>query len=215
MQSIIIDQKYPECCALSLESHLENTLGLPIKLPPSLAEKLTDNWANECEDDLLALFELITGSEYQQVHRDNSYNQANDLDSFMVWTVYADTSAPDWVWRRDAFVVVEVGSGGDPRYCGYSPARIYRLDDNTIGDSGFLDWTLGWWAEPISTERYDEEQLDNFNDRISACYSSEPYYQLENLLYSAPVWCEKLQAFLGRFKDCTFPVRLYPIEPAY
>lgn len=215
MEAVIIDKKYPECCALSLESHLENTLGSPIKLPPTLEERLTDKWANECEEDLLALFELMTGAQYQQVTRDNSYNQPNDLDSFMVWTVYADTSAPDWLWRRDVFVVVEVGAGGDPRYCSYSPARIYRLDDNTIGDSGFLDWSLGWWAEPISSEKYDEEKLDNLNDRISSCYSSEPYYQLENLLYSAPVWCEKLGAFLGRFKDCAFPVRLYPIEPAY
>ena len=215
METIILDKSYPDCCALDVEQHLGNSLGQPIKLPPTLEDKLSDDWANSCEDDLLALFRLMTGVEHEQKARDNTYNQENDLSGFLVWTVYAPIDSPDWIWQRDTFVVVEVGAGGDPRYCSYSPARIYHLADDTVGDSNFLEFTLGWWAEPIDANRYDDSMLDSFNDRITVGYASHPYWELERLLYKAPIWCDKLGAYLGRFKDSPFPVKLRPIEPCY
>jgi hypothetical protein len=215
METIIIDKAYPECCALDVEQHVANSLGQPVKLPPTLEDKLSEDWANSCEDDLLALFELITGVPYEQKHRDNTYNQENDLSAFLVWTVYAPVDSPDWIWQRDVFVVIEIGAGGDPRYSAYGPARIYHLADDTIGDSGFLEFTLGWWAEPIDAMKYDDATLDRFNDRITVGYSSHPYYELESLLYKAPIWCERIGAYLGRFKDSPFPVKLRPIEPCY
>ena len=185
-----------------------------MKLPPALADKLTDKWANECEDDLLALFELIKGTEYKEAVRDNSYNSENDLDSFFVFTVYIPVDSTDWCWARDAFVVVEIGAGGDPRYCAYGPAMIFDLADTCLGDTQFFEWRLGWWAEPI-TDRYDEKELDPLNDRIASCCSNEPFYQLEQLTYSKPTWSDRLGCFLARFKDCAFPVRLMPTEPCY
>jgi hypothetical protein len=213
--SVEIDKRYPECCSLITETHISESLGSPLTLPPTLTDKLSEQWANECEDDLLALFALIGGATYEQVARDNTYNVENDLSSFYVWTVYAPINCPDWCWHRDAFVVVEIGAGGDPRYCAYDRARIYRLDDACLGDTGFFDLTLGWWAEPIDSDRYDECDLDSLNDRITTGYASHPYYELRDLLIAEPVWSERRQAFLGRFKDCAFPVRLLPIAPAY
>jgi len=215
MSSIHIDQKYPECCALDVQTHIQETLGSPIKLPPTLAEKLEGAWANEAENDLLALFKLIKGVPYKEAVRDNSYNSENDLDSFFVWSVYVPENCGDWCWCRDAFVVIETGSGGDPRYCSYSAAQVFDLGDDCIGDTSFLEWRLGWWAEPINPEKYDDASLDPLNDRISTFYSSSPYYELENLLYARPVWIERLKCFVARFKDCSFPVKLRPIEPCY
>jgi hypothetical protein len=212
--AITLDKRYPECCALSAEHHISESLGSPINLPPTLADRLGEHWANECEDDLLALFALIGGATYEQVARDNTYNAENDLDFFYVWSVYAPVGCQDWCWRRDCFVVVEIGAGGDPRYCGYDRARIYRIDDVCLGDTGFFDLTLGWWAEPIN-DRYDTSALDPFNDRIASGYSSHPYWELESMLHNAPVWSERRGAFIGRFKGCPFPVRLMPIEPCY
>jgi len=215
MQLINIDQKWPECCSISTEDHIKESLGSPMKLPPALADKLADKWANECEDDLLALFELMKGCEYKEAIRDNSYNSENDLDSFFVFTVYTPANASDWAWTRDSFVVVEIGAGGDPRYSAYGPAMIFDLCDNCLGDTQFFEWKLGWWAEPINQDRYDEKDLDPLNDRISSCYSSSPFYELEQLTYSKPAWSDRLGCFLARFKDCSFPVRLMPIEPCY
>lgn len=213
---VTIDRDYPECCALSTEHHLRESLGEPLQLPEAIETLLSEHWANseEAEPNLLHLFKLITGADYQQVARDNTYNTENDLDAFYVWTVYADVDCPDWCWRRDVFVVVEIGSGGDPRYCAYAPARIYRLEDACLGDSGFLDLTLGWWAEPIS-DRYDPRLVDHCNDRIGIGYSSHPYYEMADLLYAPPIWSDKRQTYLGRFKGTPYPVALMPQAPYY
>ena len=214
--AITFDPIHPEFCALNTEHHLRQSLGEPLKLPNAMEVLLNEHWANseEAEPQLLQLFALMTGTTYQQVARDNTYNTENDLDSFYVWTVYADVDCPDWCWRRDVFVVIEIGSGGDPRYCAYSPARIYRLEDQCLGDSGFFDLTLGWWAEPIS-ERYDPRLVDPCNDRIGIGYSSHPYYELEDLLYAPPIWSDKRQTYVGRFKGTPYPVALMPQIPYY
>ena len=186
-----------------------------MKLPPSIESKLADHWANDCEDDLLALFKLMTGVEYEQSARDNTYNQENDLSDFLVYTVYAPVKCSDWVWQRGVFIAIEIGSGGDPRYCAYSSAKIYYIEDDTLADTSFFEFTLGWWAEPINRDRYNEAQLDRFNDRITVGYSSSPYCELERLLYAEPVWSDFHKAYVGRFKDTPYPVTLRPIEPCY
>lgn len=187
-----------------------------MKLPECIENLLQENWANseEVEPSLLSLFELMTGSEYKQVWRDNTYNQENDLDSFAVVTVFADVSCPDWRWRRDVFVAVEIGSGGDPRYSAYAPAQIYRLEDSCLGDTGFLEWRLGYWCDPIS-DRYDESLLDSINDRLGCSYSSYPYGELESFLEASPVWNDRRGAFIGKLEGIPFPVRILPQPPAY
>lgn len=216
LSALQIDKHYPECCTIDLDFHIAETLGQPIKLPEAIETLCAEHWANseEVEPNLLSLFELMTGSAYEQVARDNTYNTENDLSGFLVFTVYAPVGCADWIWHRDVFVAVEVGAGGDPRYCGYSPARIYRLDDTTIGDCNFLEWRLGWWLEPIS-DRYDRADLDWLNDRCSSCYSDSPYYQLTKETYAEPIWSESRGCYLVRPKDCAFVCRAMPIEPAY
>lgn len=213
---VTIDRNYPECCTLSAADHISESLGEPLELPDAIQTLLGEHWANseEVEPNLLQLFKLITGAEYKQVARDNTYNNESDLDSFYVWTIYADVDCPDWCWRRDVFIVVEMGSGGDPRYSAYGPAQIFRLEDACLGDTGFFDLVLGWWAEPIR-ESYDSAAIDSMNDRIGIGYSSNPYYEMEDLLYVKPIWSERRNAFIGRFKDSPYPVTLTPHPPHY
>ena len=211
---INIDKRNLECSTISWEQHCAESLGSPLTLPPTLADRLGEQWASECEDDLLALFALITGATYQQVWRENTYNQENDLDSFAAVTVYADANCPDWCWRRDCFVVVETGAGGDPRYCSYSAAQVYRLEDDCIGDTSFLDWCLGYWLTPVS-DRYDRAELDQLNDCCSACYSSYPWGELIGNLESEPVWSDKRGAFICKPKGIDFPCMVEPVAPYY
>lgn len=214
--AINLCKQYLDGSTINLEQHLKETLGEPISLPECIQNLLGEHWANseEVGPNLLSLFELMTGSEYSQVWRDNTYNQENDLDSFAVITVYADTSCPDWCWRRDVFVAVEIGGGGDPRYSPYSPARIYRLEDGCIGDTGFLEWRLGYWCEPICN-RYDETLIDSINDRLGCGYSNYPYGELELFLEAKPIWSDKRGAFIGKLEGIPFPVRILPQPPAY
>jgi hypothetical protein len=213
---LTIDKRNPECCTLNAAQHVLESLGKPLDLPECIETLLGEYWAcsEEVEPNLLQLFTLITGAEYKQVARDNTYNVESDLDCFYVFTVYADVDCPDWCWRRDVFIVVEMGSGGDPRYSAYGPAQIYRLEDNCLGETGFFDLTLGWWAEPIR-DSYDSMLIDRQNERIGIGYSSNPYYEMESLLYAKPIWSERRNAFIGRFKGTPYPVTLTPHAPHY
>jgi hypothetical protein len=216
LSALTLDQNYPECCAIDLDFHVAETLGKPIKLPEAIETLCAEHWANseEVEPNLLALFALMTDSTYEQVHRDNTYNSENDLSSFLVFTVYAPIGCRDWVWERDVFVAVEMGAGGDPRYCGYSGAQIYRLEDDTLGDCNFLETTLGWWLEPIR-DTYNPQPIDWLNDRISCGYSSSPYYELESNTYAKPIWSESRGCYLVRPKDSPYVCRAMPQEPCY
>lgn len=216
LSALIIDKKHPECCSIDTSFHLAETLGSPIVLPDAISDLLTEHWANSdaAEPSLLALFALIAGADYQQVYRDTSYNSDNDLDSVFVFTVYAPVGCSDWCWQRDCFVVVEIGSDGDPRYCSYSPGQVYRLDDTMLGDCCFLDWHLGWWLEPVS-DRYDPSALDSINDRCSSWYSSAPYYELIEATYAEPIWSNRHGCYIARPKGIGFPCKVSPVEPCY
>lgn len=216
LSALQIDKRYPECCTIDLEFHLAETLGKPIKLPEAIENLCAEHWANseELEPNLLSLFELMTGVAYEQVARDNTYNHENDLSGYLVYTVYAPIGCADWVWARDAFVAVEIGAGGDPRYSAYSAAKVYHLSDSTLGDSGFFETSLGWWLEPIN-DLYDPKVIDWLNDRICCGYSNAPYYELIEHTYKEPVWSESRGCYLVRPRDCAFACRAMPIEPAY
>ena len=216
LSALIFDQHYPECCAIDLDFHISETLGEPIKLPEAIETLCAKQWANseEVEPNLLSLFQLMTGSAYEQVARDNTYNSETDLSGYLVYTVYAPIGCRDWIWTPDVFVAVELGAGGDPRYCAYSGAKVYRLDDTTLGDCNFFEVTLGWWLEPIR-DTYDPQPIDWLNDRISCGYSSSPYYELESNTYAKPIWNESRGCYLVRPKDYPYVCRAMPQEPCY
>lgn len=214
MSLLILDKNYPECCAIDSEKHIENSLGSPLSLPGCLQEKLSENWAIDCKQDLLQLFELITGEKYVQAYRENTYNQENDLSQDFVFTIYSDASCNDWCWRRDCFVVVEMGSPGDPRYCHYDSAKIYRLEDCCIAESGFLDWHLGWWLSPIS-KKYQSSDIDWLNDRLTPGFSCSPYYEMTKNCISEPIWNDRKNSFIVKPIGSDFPCFAYPVEPHY
>lgn len=214
MSLLVLDKNHPECCAIDSQGHIKSSLGEPLTLPDCLQDQLSEKWANECEDDLLALFKLMTGENYKEVHRDNTYNSPNDLSQFFVFTVYAPVDCPDWCWHRGCFVAVEMGTPGDPRYCSYSPAEVFYLDDDCIADTGFLDWNLGWWIDPINSKNNPNE-IDWLNDRITPGYSSEPYYELTKELFFEPIWSDEKESFVARPKDCNFACKVMPLEPHY
>lgn len=214
MSLLIIDKDYPECCSIDSAEHIKNSLGSPLVLPDCLQDKLSECWASDCEEDLLRLFELMTGEKYQQVRRENTYNQENDLDQFFVFTIFGDIGCDDWCWRRGCFVAVEMGSPGDPRYCCYSPAEIFYIDEDCIAETGFLDWRLGWWLSPVD-DRYDSQKIDWLNDRLTPGYSCSSYHEMTQNCISDPVWSDQKNSFLVRPTDLDFPCLAHPVEPYY
>lgn len=87
---------------------------------------------------------IETMTNYENNARDNTYDNENDFSADFTWTVWLDENdSSDWVWNREAaYIAICRHLGGDPRG-NYGGVSLYRLDDS-IGDSGFLDWVLGW-----------------------------------------------------------------------
>ncbi len=214
------DPRYWDCPTLNTEAHLAESLGEPLALPEHLADALAVGWASEHEEALCRWFARLTHSSYQQVCRNNSYNSEQDLSAQFVFSVFAPEDCTDWCWCPDLFVVVECHLGGDVRGS-YGPALVYRVD--SIADSGFLDWVVGWWCSPVNREAVsfladcEHPALTRANDRLSIGWSSHPTSELAELLLigSVPAWSERLGCWVGRLDGVPFPVRMEPQAPCY
>lgn len=208
---VTIDKNHFDCCYLDSESHIRESLGEPLVLPQSIQE-------SEQEEDFLRLFSLMKGCDYELVVRNNTYNEETDLDQFFVYSVYAPVGSSDWVWQRDTFVRVEMGQPGDPRYVNYNHPEVYDLGDTMLGDSGFFNWTLSWFAQyliagEVSTE--SDNHIEDINSRISDGYSCNPTHELRQLCYADPIWVEKFDGYVARPKYRSFPMVFRPEAPIY
>lgn len=173
------------------------------KLPDWMADKLADGELSD--NDICALAYVQTGEKY--IVSDTIYtgNSENDLDYDFSIKVFYPESAADYFWCPDVYVLIDDNS-------------LYVAD--SIGDSGILEWSLGYYLEPIanapqSVKRVSDIAVDNLNNRLSAGYSSSPYFELESQLVpeSSPVWSDKLQAFVGAFINIAVPCKIYPCAP--
>jgi hypothetical protein len=210
-QIAIADPKWFDCPTLDTDLHIEESLGSPIKLPDNIDNS---DWVSEQETALLRLFARLTHTQYEQVLRDNTYNTENDFSSNFVFSIYAPIDCPDWMYCDDLFVTIEKHLGGDVRG-NYGNFEIYRVDN--IAESGFFDWVVGWYAQPID-DNYDSEfpDLQRLNDRFCIGYSSWPTGEVKDALISKePTWSEKFNCYVARLANVPFPVTLHPVEPYY
>jgi len=212
---VSVDPKFWYCPSLSSDAHISKTLGEPISLPESID---CHHWVSDCEDELLAHFAELTGELYSFHTRDNTYNSENDFDSEFVFTIAAPCASGDYIYCHDVFVIVEKHLGGDVRG-NYGPFAVYRVDN--LGDTGFFDWTLGWYVSPVNQERaldqIDTKEIDYLNQQFSAGYSSLPTSQVRGQLLNGvePTWSERLNCFVARFENLEFVCRLDVCEPYY
>jgi hypothetical protein len=211
------DSRYWDCPELDSAQHITEALGQALELPESVD---AGQWATEQDQALCRWFARLTHQQYQQVVRDNTYNQENDLSANFVYSVFAPVDCSDWLWADDVFVVVESHLGGDVRG-NYGPLAVYRVD--SIADTGFFDLVCGWHASPINSDAVgyladcEHPELQAANDRLSIGYSSRPTSELRNLLWQGcePVWSERLACYVARLADVPFAVRLEPTAPYY
>lgn len=123
----------------------------------------------------------------QQLARDNTYNSEQDLSSQFAFTVYGPEGC-DWCWADDIYVALCVHRGGDVRG-NYGRCRIYRVD--SLADTGFFDWTIGWHVEAAPLSGVDQDDLDQkhlaglpwavderLSERCSPGYASLPSSEL-------------------------------------
>jgi len=208
---ITVDRSYLEWATLDTAGHLEASLGMPLELPEHLN---ADGWATEQEEALCRWFARLTHQQYEHVTRDNTYNSENDFSKNFVFSVFAPVDCSEWYYCDDVFIVVETHLGGDVRG-NYGSFQVFRVDN--VADTGFLDWTLDWRAEPINPEAVDhlaklnDQELQRANEEMSNGYS------INDLIMpnTKPAWSERLQCWVGRLRDVGFAVKLQPQDPYY
>jgi len=211
---VTVDPSCLEWATLSTEEHIEESLGQPIKLPEDLEELLAGDYVTQHEGQVLDYLEELTGQPYEHVYRDNTYNHEQDLDSSILWSVFAPVGCSDWLWANDVFVSVAIHIGGDVRG-NYGPDRLYRVD--SIAETGFLQVTLGWWLEPVREVPEYSRQLDDINSRLSPGYSDYPFGELERSLAAGckPAFSAKRNAWMVRVDGLPVPCAVHPVAPYY
>jgi hypothetical protein len=205
------DPTFWDCPTLDTDLHILNSLGEPLPLPDHIDPGA---WVSDQEPALLRWFARETHRQYRHVCRDNTYNSENDLSADFVFSVYVPEDCADWCWCDDVFITVERHLGGDVRG-NYGPFAVFRVDQ--IGESGFFDWVVGWYAEPVPADADPEwPDLSRWNDRFATNYSSWPTGEVRDALVSKdPTWCDTRKAWLARLQDVPFPVVLRPVSPFY
>jgi hypothetical protein len=112
----------------------------------------------------------------KELARDNVYNNENDFNSQFTWTIYGDDSF-DWLWdSKEQYIGICLHRGGDVRG-NYGTPEFYRVGD-AIAETGFIDWTVGWFCESGP----DEGMVEKINEECSPGYSSSPTCHLCDLL---------------------------------
>lgn len=201
------DPRFWDCPTIDADAFIAATLGDPLALPDSIDP---EQWATDAEPALLRWFARQTCRQYRQELRDNTYNGENDFSANFIFSVYVPDDAADGFYQDDTFVVIERHLGGDVRG-NYGPLAVFRVD--SLADTGFFDWTAGWYAEPLPDDADREwPDLTRWNDRLCVGYSSWPTGELRDALISKePAWSDKLKAYIGRLSDVPFPVILRPV----
>lgn len=152
-----------------------------------------DQWLMQAEDTIKAAIESEeNGVEYACTRVDNTYNNENDFESNFQWQVFYPADSGDWVWSDNVYVAIEIHQGGDVRG-NYGRIQLFKLDQ--LGDSGFLDWCLGW------SVRHSDESEPDYAEQCSPGYHSNPFWSglLPNIKGGERGlhWSEKRNAYVA------------------
>ena len=182
---INVDKKFWDCCSIDTETWLDRVLGR------ELDYECSGDWLMQQEYKLLEYIETREGISYKRTSVDNVYNYEQDFSSVFQFQIFYpdDGRDRDHFYSDDTYVAVEVHKGGDVRG-NYGRVRLYKVD--SLADTGFYDWVVGWRIEYSDGENADD------HGRFDVGYSSHPTSELSRYLKCGKLhWSEKRQAFIG------------------
>jgi hypothetical protein len=130
---------------------------------------------------ILEVLEKITGDQYEYHTSGFTYNEENDLSNDFVYDIFAPADSGDWIWSRDTIVIINGN-------------QWFKVDN--LGDAGFFDKTIGYYAVDISGKHVEIQEID-------VGYSTYPYGYLSDLYAGtrySPIlkWSDKFNGFLAR-----------------
>jgi len=200
--TIIFSTNRIDDCAIDRQAHLKEALGRPLSLPDLLHDAIREaDRIDDVADNLISLFTLLRDDYTQpadwQIFSFSSANEDNDLTGDI--SAYVFYTGGDVFWSRDCFAVID--------------ADVYRIND-CLGDTGLVDWTLGYWLRPLDGSAPCKE-LERLNNRVCRGYSDWPYGELENALYHPPVWSAERGCYVARPHNVPFVCRVDVYGPSY
>lgn len=137
-------------------------------------------WAALEENSKLSWFEA--GEQFatevlglQQLARDNTYNNENDLSQDYVWEVYAAEDQGDWIYQDDALMVCYAHTGCDVRG-GYAYPLFLRCQgDYSIPTDLVVEWRIS--EGTMDGEDMTNDECQELDEEWSIGYTSNPSYQ--------------------------------------
>jgi hypothetical protein len=97
------------------------------------------------------------------------------------WSSNGGVNSADWLECDGLVVACNLHRGGDVRG-NYGDIRLFEVD--SIGDTPFFDWNVGWFVEDE-----DGNSLDP-NGEYTTGYSSSPVHEVALQFGERGTWCE-------------------------
>lgn len=94
---------------------------------------------------------MTTTTTYAEACSEYTGNHENDFDRDFSWTIYAHDES-DWIHNRN------------PVGISINHERFFILW-NSLADTEFLGWTIGWYCDEISRDPICEDEWDRFGPR--------------------------------------------------
>jgi hypothetical protein len=169
--------------------------GEPMAIPGYLESALYDE-SPGWRDKVAAYLQAIDDDNRDFAY--HNFSLSGDISGEIDFVAFTPSACGDHFWSDSTFIAVD---------------GTLRAMDGSLGDSGFLDCTIGWHVSDIGGDYLSDCEAET--QRYATGYSSEPTCELQRDFIGEPVWHHGLQCFVGRLRYWPHPVRLYPETPCY
>jgi hypothetical protein len=176
---IIEDRNFWDCGMLDTQNHIANSLGAPIA-EIACAHLMDEKAQTAFIEAVISAYRAGIGDDEKTTeHGGSCYtgNMENNLDRDFSFRIFAEENS-DPYWSQ-AFVAIDDGG----------LIRMFQVD--SLGDTGFLDFTLQW------------EVLNSWSDRVDCSdefqngYSANPTCHLDSRLKDGLTWSDKHGCYVG------------------
>lgn len=198
---IASDDRVPSWDRLFLDRdwHLTQAInGETLELPSYLESAISDEdmgWQDKVCEYLKALDDRNRDYSWDRLEITGEHDVSGDI----LAVTFVPVESADRYWSQDTFIACD--------------GKLQKMD-GAIGDSGILDYRIGWYVADLQDGDYLAD-CESETQRYSVGYSSDPTHELERDLIGVPTWHYGLHCFVGRLRFWPHPVRLYPETPCY
>jgi hypothetical protein len=168
-----LDNREPDITATIITPHL---LAQHYTVSEDLQEQFRQ-W-QESQDEFLSWFDLavkfLNSRNFFSAARDNTCNHECDLNQVFIWQVFqAKDEDRDWIYDRDAIVVIFPHLGGDIRHSYGGPVFCFPTGETTVPTSFCASWHIVK-GQDAGGETLSDDDCQALCERWQSGYSASP-----------------------------------------